>query len=150
MTIKQDTFKVTLSAFRASNNLVVNFFNHKELQNGLRNLGLKPYEVVGYYKEQGEDVASYELSLAVTGVTWEQLEAIYNLALNYKQDSILVESTGEVILVYVTESVDKDLSGLVFCDTELLGSNMVEVSQKEMEDNGAGTIVNGNKYYIVK
>lgn len=133
--------RFTLSAFRSDATLTTNWNNHKELENGLRNLGLKPLTVVGYYKEEGQQ-ASEELSLQVVDLNHEQIDTVYKLAKKFNQDSLLVEDSAGVYVVYTKEPL------ICFTDMGQIGTKLVEVdTMQELVHSGGGTI-SGNKYYV--
>ena len=138
-------YQVTLSAFRSNLTLDKNYSRHNTLLNGLRNLGLKPQTVVGFYQEDVNSEPSYELSCEVVMIdSWDKLQAIYTMACDYEQDSILLGDDSGYYLIMVDGH-----SSLEWRNTVTLGKDMIEVTEQEMITNGAGT-VRGNRYYIIK
>ncbi len=89
------------TAYRANNTLSTNWLANKQLRRQLYQLGATGInEVVGSYKEEGEDIASQEISFKFQVADQRTARKIITIiCTEYKQDSVLLINGGLCHLV---------------------------------------------------
>jgi hypothetical protein len=124
---------IIASAFKAENDLLTNYVNHKQAVSALANFGLKAKEAIGSY----EGVQELSLVIDLETMNNDLFTKIKILFFNtLRQDTILWVSHGETTLVHRGN------------DYENLGK-FHKVPEAEAKENGGFTFLEG-EYYISK
>jgi hypothetical protein len=128
---------VFITANRANKTEQENDQRNASLEKDIQAHGLKYYEVLGCYQEEGQELPTIEKTFRVSLENKNQVSVFVKLAAKYEQDAILSvneKSNNKTTLIFNEESAE-DLG------------EFQEVSEEAAINNGCYTIDN-EKYYI--